>query len=108
MYVYVSTKYPLFHVTIHVLFLLNFAKSFSVPTPKPADAVNSDLSDNTPECNDRTISLVQSMQIQQDLTISSDDSSTLPPHEGVDHNTSQNHNKGDSEESFKLDQVDVS
>ena len=41
-------------------------------------------------------------------TISSDDSSTLPPHEGVDHNTSQNHNKGDPEVSCKLDQVDVS
>ena len=68
-------------------FLLNFAKSFSVPTPKPAVPVNLDLSDNTPECYDRTVSLVQSMQIQQDLTISSDDSSTLPPHEGVDHNT---------------------
>ena len=91
-------------------FLLNFAKSFSVPTPKPAVPVNLDLSDNTPECNDRTVSLVQSTQIQQDLTISSDDSSTLPPHEGVDLNTSlnHNHNKGDPEVSCKLDQVDVS
>ena len=34
----------------------------------------------------------------------------LPPHEGVDLNTSQNynHNKGDPEVSCKLDQVDVS
>ena len=89
-------------------FLLNFVNSFSVPTPKPAVPVDLDLSDNTPECNDRTVSLVQSMQIQQDLTISSDDSSTLPPHEGVDHNTSQSHNQDDPEVSCKLDQVDVS
>ena len=93
---------------IDMPFLMNFAKLFSVPTPKPAVPVNLDLSDNMPECNDRTVSLVQYMQIQQDLTKSSDDSSTIPPHEGVDHNTSQNHNQGDSEVSCKLDQVDVS
>ena len=47
------------------------------------------------------------MQIQQDLTKSSDNSSTLPPHEGLDHSFFQNHN-GYSEVSCKLTQVDVS
>ena len=72
-------------------FLQNFARSFSVTIPKPVVhlILSLDLSDNTPDCNDTIVSLVQYSQTQRDLSKSSDDSSTLLPHEGVDHNASQ-------------------